>query len=197
MSWTEVLREDPTMARLIDRYGRVEITAAENPFERLCVSIINQQLSTASANAIRERVFDYLDDEVTPAAVLEADDAALREAGLSQTKISYLTHAAEAFHKQGLSHADFASRTDEAVIDRLTDIRGIGEWTAQMYLIFVLGREDVLPLGDLGIRNGMQQLYGDEGDLSRAEMREIADQWRPYRSYGVRYVWRFYETQDA
>jgi DNA-3-methyladenine glycosylase II len=186
------LRADPQMAALIDRYGPVGLEPAENEFKRLARSIINQQLSTASATAVRERTFDAL-GRVTPESVLAADRAALRAAGLSESKVEYLRASAEAFLERDLTREGLAHLDDDAVVDRLTEIRGVGEWTAEMYLMFVLGREDVLPLGDLAVRRGIQQLYGDGTELSRADMREVASAWQPYRSYGTRYVWREYE----
>lgn len=188
------LRRDPVMDALVDRHGPVTVTPADNEFQRLCVSVINQQLSTASAAAIRDRVFEVLDGSVTPEKVLGADPEALRDAGLSRTKVEYLRNAATAFSERDLTASGLADCSDEEVIDRLTDIRGIGDWTARMYLIFVLGREDVFPLGDLGIRNGLEEIYADGGDLTREEMRDIGDRWRPYRSYGTRYVWAEYES---
>jgi DNA-3-methyladenine glycosylase II len=187
-----VLREDPVMAELLDRHE--PYTERERaPYERLCVSIINQQLSTASAAAVRERVFETL-GEVTPARVLAADAEALREAGLSGSKVEYVRNAAVAFQEADLTPAGLEHLDDDAVVDRLTEIRGIGRWTAEMYLIFVLDRPDVLPLGDLAVRRGIEALYGDGGGLTRAEMREVADAWRPYRSHGTRYVWAAYEA---
>jgi len=190
------LREDPTMATLIDRHGRLPIEPADDEFARLCTSIVNQQLSTASAAAIRERLVDVLGGEPTPDRVLAADGAALREAGLSGTKVEYLRAAADAFRDgdRDLTREGLAGESDEAVVAALTEIRGVGEWTARMYLIFALGREDVLPLGDLAVRKGIEQVYNDGGELSRAEMREIAAAWRPYRSYGTRYIWAEYES---
>lgn len=188
------LRSDPVMARLIDRHGSIETEASENEYERLVVSIINQQLSTASANAVRERVFDVLED-VTPEAVLTAEEEALHEAGLSRTKVAYMQNAARAFQEQELGREGLANLTNEAVIEELTEITGVGEWTAQMYLLFVLNREDVLPLGDLGIRRGIEQLYGEGSEMSREEMRRVAEQWRPYRSIAVRYIWTEYESE--
>jgi DNA-3-methyladenine glycosylase II len=188
----DALRADQQMAALIDRHGPVTLEPADSEFRRLARSIINQQLSTASATAVRERAFAEL-GEVTPDAVLAADRSALREAGLSEAKIEYLRESAQAFLEEDLSREGLAHLEDEAVVDRLTEIRGVGEWTAEMYLMFVLGREDVLPLGDLAVRRGIQQLYGDGTELSRSDMREIAGTWRPYRSYGTRYVWLEYE----
>jgi DNA-3-methyladenine glycosylase II len=179
------------MADLVDAHGDVELTPAANEFERLCVSILNQQLSTASADAIRERVFDLLDGEVTPRTVLDAETDALRDAGLSKTKVEYVRNAADAFLERDLGRDGLADHTDEEVVAELTRIKGIGEWSAHMYLIFTLGRADVLPLGDLAVRRGLEALYDVE---SRTEMREVAEPWRPYRSYGTLYVWRHYES---
>lgn len=188
-----VLREDDVMARLIDEhdpYSEVEWSE----YERLAISIINQQLSTASAAAVRERVFELLNHEVTPATVLAADEEALRDAGLSRMKVEYMRNAARAFQESDLTREGLAAHSDDEVVDRLTEIKGIGEWTARMYLLFVLEREDVLPLGDLAVRRGIEQLYGDGAELTRAEMREIAERWRPYRSVATRYIWAHYES---
>ncbi|MFC5279049.1 DNA-3-methyladenine glycosylase family protein [Halorubrum rubrum] len=190
------LREDPTMAALVDRHGRLAVEPADDEFARLCTSIVNQQLSTASAAAIRERFLGVLGGDPTPGRVLAADEDDLREAGLSRTKVEYLRSAAAAFRdgERDLTREGFAAADDDAVVEALTEIRGVGEWTARMYLIFALGREDVLPLGDLAVRKGLERVYNDGEDLSRAEMREIAEAWRPYRSYGTRYVWAEYES---
>ncbi|MFC6904207.1 DNA-3-methyladenine glycosylase 2 family protein [Halalkalicoccus tibetensis] len=190
------LREDPVMEALISEYDPYVEPEWDSEFERLIVSIINQQLSTASAAAVKERVFDLFDDGVTPEAVLAADEEALREAGLSRTKAEYVKNAAEAFLERDLTREALADHTDEEVIEELTRIKGIGEWTARMYLLFVLEREDVLPLGDLAVRRGIENLYNDGEELTRAEMREIADAWRPYRSAGTKYVWAAYEAED-
>ncbi|WP_435068822.1 DNA-3-methyladenine glycosylase family protein [Haloplanus sp. C73] len=186
----DILRTDPVMAGLIDTHGPLTVQPADDEFRRLVVSIVNQQLSTASATAIRERLFDHL-DEVTPAAVLDADPDALRETGLSGTKVDYLRNAATAFRERDLTRSGLADVDDGAVVDELTRIRGVGQWTAEMYLLFVLGREDVLPLGDLAIRRGLEDLYDCD---SRDEMRAVAESWRPFRSYGTRYVWAHYES---
>ncbi|WP_436347584.1 DNA-3-methyladenine glycosylase family protein [Natronorubrum sp. FCH18a] len=190
-----VLRQDPVMAELVERHDPY-VEPNWDEFERLCISIINQQLSTASAAAVRERVFELFRDEVTPEAVLEADDDALRSAGLSRQKIEYVRNAARAFQENDYTRAGLADYSNEEVLDLLTEIKGVGDWTARMYLLFVLERPDVLPLGDLAVRRGIEQLYGDgDDDLTRAEMREIAEAWRPYRSVATRYIWAEYESE--
>ncbi len=188
-----VLRQDPVMADLIDKHD--PYTEPDwNEYERLCISIINQQLSTASAAAVKTRVFELLDDEVTPETVLAADEVALRDAGLSRSKVEYMKNAARAFQERDYSREGLAEHTEEEVVELLTEIKGIGEWTARMYLLFVLEREDILPLGDLAVRRGIEQLYGNGKEMSRTEMREIAVQWRPYRSVATRYIWAEYES---
>jgi DNA-3-methyladenine glycosylase II len=183
----EPVRTDPQLGPLVDEHGELSIGTADDAFERLVVAIVNQQLSVDSAAAIRERLFDRV--EVTPAGILAADESTLREVGLSGQKTEYVRNVAAAFQDRDLTRAGLRDETDDAVIESLTEIRGVGPWTAKMYLIFVLGRPDVFPIEDLGIRAGMAELYGyDDGD--RAAMVEHADRWRPYRSYASRYLWR-------
>ncbi len=184
------------MARLIDEHEPYSELDWDNEFERLVVSIINQSISTASANAVRERVFSLFDGEIIPEAVLDANESELAEAGLGQKKTEYVRNAAEAFLDRDLTQEGLADHTDEEVIAELTEIRGIGEWTARMYLLFVLEREDVLPLGDLAVRRGIEELYNDGEELTRTEMREIAEEWRPYRSMATKYIWAAYEAND-
>ncbi|MDS0299154.1 DNA-3-methyladenine glycosylase 2 family protein [Halogeometricum sp. S1BR25-6] len=197
-----VLREDPVMRRVMDR--RDPYTEREwTPFERIVVAIAYQSVSTASAAAVTERVFETLDGEVTPERVLETDESALREAGLSGRKVEYVRNAARAFRESDFSRETLADYSDEEVVETLTEISGIGEWTAEMFLLFVLGRDDVLPLGDLAVRRGIEDLYGEgkrdgeDGELTRAEMRDIAERWRPYRSLATRYVWADYMADEG
>lgn len=188
----DTLREDPVLCALIEEFGELELDVADDPFERLVISIINQSISTASANAVRERVFALFDD-LTPETVLAADEESLRDAGLGEAKTEYVRNAARAFRERDLTREGFAGANDEEVIDELAGIRGVGEWTGRMYLIFALGREDVLPLGDLAVRRGIESLYGD-GEMTREEMRAVAERWRPYRSLATLYIWRHYES---
>lgn len=188
----ETLRRDRTMASLVEEFGRVDVNPVErgDEFRRLVVSVTNQSVSTESARAVRSRLFDALGD-VTPQAVLETPADELASTGVGETKAEYLREAARAFRENDYSRDAFAGASNDEVRDALTEIRGIGEWTADMYLIFVLGREDILPLGDLAVRRGIEGLYGVE---MRDDMRRVADEWRPYRSYGTRYVWKWYES---
>lgn len=171
------LRDDPELSRLIEEHGELELERSDEPFRRLVTSIINQQLSTDSATVIKKKLFENF--EVDPDSILEADEDELNDLGLSRQKAGYIKSAAERFIEDDLSAEKFAAMSDEEVIEELIDIHGVGEWTANMFLIFVLGREDVFPVGDLGIRKATEELYGE---MSRSEMREKAEDWRPYRS---------------
>jgi DNA-3-methyladenine glycosylase II len=183
------LRSDPALCPLIEEHGRLTIEPAADFFARFVTSILRQQVSMESAAATRERLFDAI--EVTPAGVLAADPATLRDAGLSAAKTRYVRNVAEACRERGYSTAYFEGMDDEAVMEELTAITGVGPWTARMQLLFSLGREDVFPVGDLGVRKGMWALFGE--DMTRAEMVERAERWAPYRSYATVYLWRIEE----
>ena len=179
------LSDDPTIGPLIDEYGPLELETTDEPFERIVISIVNQQLSTTAAENIRTRLFENVDP--TPDSILAAEDAFLRDIGLSAQKVEYLNSAADTFKNQELTRDSFAGLSDEAIVETLTEIHGVGPWTAKTFLMFGLGREDVFPVEDLAIRRGMKQLYGE---LTRAEMEAKAMAWRPYRSLASLYVWR-------
>jgi DNA-3-methyladenine glycosylase II len=179
------LRADPHLGPYVESHGELEVEPAEDPFARTVVSVLNQQLSTASAAAIRDRVFDRF--EVTPSGMLDAEEAALRDAGLSRQKVEYVREIARAFGDGRIDPDRYAGMDDGAVVADLTAVRGVGDWTAKMFLMFVLGREDVFPVEDLGIRRGMEALFDDP---TRAEMVDLAEPWRPYRSYASLYLWR-------
>ncbi|WP_330631712.1 DNA-3-methyladenine glycosylase family protein [Halocatena halophila] len=183
-----VLACDPVLARLIDDHGPLTIEPADDLFARLISSIVSQQLSTASATAIHDRLTERF--ELTPAAMLSADTDRLLDCGLSGRKVEYIQNVAHAFDANEYSRSFFEEHSDAEVIDELTAITGVGVWTAKMMLIFGLGREDVFPIEDLGIRNAMDSLYDDP---SRAEKREIAAQWRPKRSIAALHLWKHYE----
>ena len=182
----ETLRADPDIGPLVERHGDLTLDPASDLFERLVVSILRQQVSMASAAATRERLFDAV--AVTPAGIRDADDEVLRDAGLSRQKTRYVNEVAETFLAEEYSLATFEDATDEDIREALTAITGVGDWTANMQLLFAFGREDVFPVGDLGIRKGFEAVVG-EGS-SRAEMREYAERWSPYRSYASLYLWR-------
>jgi 3-methyladenine DNA glycosylase/8-oxoguanine DNA glycosylase len=157
-------------------------------------AIFFQQLAGPAARAIMGRVLMALgtdeDRWYKPADFLKATDEQLRSAGLSRQKLVYLRDLADKFSSGELTEEGFDELDDEAVIQRVSAVKGIGRWTGEMFLIFSLGRSDVLPVDDLGVRRGMQITYG-LADLPKPdEMRTIAEPWRPYRSAGTWYMWR-------
>jgi DNA-3-methyladenine glycosylase II len=187
----EHLRETD-LRPLVERHGPVELTVAEDPFERTVVSIVNQLISTEAARTIRSRLFDRF--EVTPAAMLAAEEDELREVGLSAQKVEYVKNVARWFEEEDVTRDRFEGMDDAAVVAELTEIRGVGDWTAKMFLCFCLGREDVFPVEDLAVRRAMTDVFGDE---SRAAMRERAELWRPYRTYAALYLWNHHVEDSA
>ncbi|MFB6094293.1 MAG: DNA-3-methyladenine glycosylase [Halanaeroarchaeum sp.] len=183
---TAVLREDPALGSLVATHGPVTVDPHENPFERLLVSIVRQQVSMDAAASIRECLFDRVDP--TPAEIRAVEVDALRAAGLSRAKAEYAKNFARAWEEGDWSRDHFQAMDDEDVVSTLTAVRGIGPWTAKMFLLFGLGREDVFPVEDLGIRKAMRSVV--DPDLDRSGMRAVARRWRPYRSYASLYLWR-------
>ncbi|GAD51376.1 3-methyladenine DNA glycosylase [Halarchaeum acidiphilum MH1-52-1] len=179
-----VVRGDDALRTLYEEHGDLGPERAADPFERLVVAVTNQSVSLESAAAVRERLRERVD--FAPAGLRDADDATLRDAGLSDTKVRALNELAERY-PDGIVHDDFADLSNDDVRAELGAVYGVGDWTANMFLLFALGRADVFPVGDLGVRKGMQTLYGHE---TRAEMRDYAETWAPYRSYATRYVWK-------
>ncbi|PSQ03196.1 DNA-3-methyladenine glycosylase 2 family protein [Halobacteriales archaeon QS_4_69_31] len=188
----DALVVDPALGSVVEAHGPLSLEPAEDLYERLVVSLIRQQVSMEAAAAIRERLFERV--EVTPEAVLAADRELLRDAGLSAAKTDYVRSTARAFREWGWDHDYFTGMDDTAVADELSEVRGIGPWTAKMVLLFGLSRPDVFPVEDLGIRKGMRAVFDE--DLSRSEMRERASAWTPYRSYASLYLWRAVENGE-
>jgi DNA-3-methyladenine glycosylase II len=193
------LLDDDYLGPVVAEFGELRLDPAEDAFQRLVVSIIRQQVSMASAAATRDRLFDAV--EVTPEGVRDADDETLKDAGLSRQKTRYVNEIADVFHEHGWTREAFEAMPDDEVRETLTAITGVGPWTAEMFLLFVLGRPDVFPVGDLGVRDGLQTLLDprdvDTESMTRAEMREFAERWAPVRSYATLYLWRVTEDIAA
>lgn len=185
----DALSEDPELEPYVREYGPQELDRAEDIYERLVVSLIRQQVSMDAAAAIRERLFEQF--EVTPETMLDADPATLADVGLSAAKAEYVKETATAFLDQGYSREYFRDMSNDSVMEELTSIRGVGPWTGKMLLMFGLGRQDVFPVEDLGVRRGMEIIY--ETEMTRGEMTDRATEWAPYRSYASLYLWRAYE----
>ena len=187
-------RADPVLARVIETVGPLTLEPRDGAFRMLSRAIFFQQLAGPAARAILGRVLATLGaNEETwyePAAFLAASDEQLRAAGLSRQKMAYLRDLADKFVSGELSEGILDEFDDDVVIERVSAVKGIGRWTAEMFLIFSLGRPDVLPVDDLGVRRGMQVAYGLSELPKPEEMRRIAEPWRPYRSAGTWYMWR-------
>jgi DNA-3-methyladenine glycosylase II len=185
---------DATLARVIEGVGPLTLEPRDGAFRMLSRAIFFQQLAGPAARAILSRVLATLDaDEdnwYPPEKLLAATDEQLRAAGLSRQKMVYLRDLAEKFASGALSEGVLHEFDDEEVIKRVSAVKGIGRWTGEMFLIFSLGRPDVLPVDDLGVRRGMQIAYGLPDLPKPDEMRTIAEPWRPFRSAGTWYMWR-------
>ncbi len=183
---------DPTMRRLMDAVGPFTLRPERRRrFSVLARAIISQQVSTAAARTIRGRLEGVLDGSgLSAEGIATLTEPQLRSVGLSRQKASYLLDLA-AKTLDGTVCLDRMGRLrDEAVIDMLTQVKGIGRWTAEMFLIFALGRMDVLPVDDIGVRAAIKELYGPDDLPDKKTCTEIAAQWRPYATIGSWYCWR-------
>jgi DNA-3-methyladenine glycosylase II len=186
-------RSDRVMKRLIPRFGEVRLQSRGDAFTTLSRSVVGQQISVKAAQSVWNRFAALANPQggpLAPDAVACLEVAALRSAGLSSRKAEYLLDLAAHFASGRLHVAQWGHMSDEAIIDELVEIRGIGRWTAEMFLIFHLMRPDVLPLDDLGLIKGISLNYFSGESVSRAEAREVAEAWAPYRSVATWYLWR-------
>jgi len=191
-------RRDPVLRPLIRRVGPCGLRRRGDPYGALVRSVLYQQLAGAAAAAIHARLrARFGGRDPRPAALLAARDAELRAIGLSRQKIAALRSIAEHFDDGRVSGRRLARMVDDQVIECVTQIRGVGVWTAHMLLMFSLGRPDVLPVGDYGIRKGVQSLYGLRALPGRAELERVGERWRPWRSVASWYVWRHAETDTS
>lgn len=168
-------------------------------FDSLVKAIVYQQLSGKVANVIHRRFLELLDLRTpTPEGVLSLSIEELRSAGLSRPKAGYIQNIANFFSQPQHQKIDWPGLSNAELVATLTQIKGVGEWTVQMLLISTLAREDVFPLNDLGIQQGIRGLYGLE-ELDKKELKkkmpELSEAWRPYRSYACRAIWRWYDLQ--
>jgi len=193
MDYLEHLRNsDHRLAKIIAVIGSYSLKKKKDSFQALIESIIYQQLNGRAADTICRRLYAYYENTIpTPKQIISSSDNELRtQVGLSRMKIIYLKDLATHILDNRLNLFDLSRMEDEEIISRLTGVKGIGRWTAEMYLMFFLGREDVLPVTDLGLRNAMQRIYSLDKLPIPMKMIEIANPWRPYRSVATWYLWR-------
>jgi DNA-3-methyladenine glycosylase II len=196
--WSPALRHlrrvDPVLARIIRRVGPCSLVPRRDYFNVLCISIFNQQISTKIATILYNRFCDQLPRRrPTPARVLtfiQGDGELVRRCGISRQKRVYLADLSQRFADKRIPTRRFARMSDEEVIDALTQVKGIGQWTAEMFLMFVLNRPDILPVDDLGLREAVKRAYKLKERPGATQMRELAEPWRPWRSIATWYLWR-------
>ena len=186
---TKVLSRDPIMKPLIEKYGELSLTESKDYFDDLISAIIGQLLSGKAADTIYKRIA-ALCGGVTPESILAVPDEALRAAGSSYGKIRCMKALAQAVVDKAVDLENIKQYDDDEVIRQLTVIKGIGRWTAEMFLIFSLAREDVFSFGDGGLNSAVNRLYGNGAALSKSEIKTITEKWQPYRSYASLYLWR-------
>ncbi len=195
-----LLRRDPVLAALIRQYGPCLLGDALrlDHFSALVRAIIFQQLSTKAASTIHGRLIALLrDGHVSPEAVAAITEAQLRAVGISRQKAMYLRDLCEKIASGAVQLDAVDALDDEAVIAALTKVKGIGRWTAEMFLLFRLHRPDVLPVGDLGIVTAVQKAYGLRTRPTPDRLRRLGDAWKPYRSVACWYLWRSLDNQGA
>lgn len=181
---------DPVLGAFIARVGPIEQRLETNLYSSLAGAIVAQQLSDAAAATIWGRLVLGLGGDPSPEVVLAAADETMRGAGLSRSKVAFLRDLASRVHDGSLDLDHVATLPDEDVIAELTAVKGIGRWTAEMFLIFSLGRPDVLAVDDGALRATVGWLYGLEGPVSRESVAELGERWKPYRTAASLYLWR-------
>lgn len=184
-----LVKKDRVMKRLIPQFGNTCLQSRGDAFSTLARSIVSQQISVKAAQTVWHR-FAALPAEMTPAHVLRLKIDDMRAAGLSARKVEYLVDLSIHFDAGRVPVQDWQAMDDEAIIAELTAIRGIGRWTAEMFLMFYLARPNVLPLDDVGLISGISRNYFSGESVSRSDAREVAAAWAPYCSVATWYIWR-------
>ncbi|MCU1239104.1 MAG: DNA-3-methyladenine glycosylase [Candidatus Solibacter sp.] len=186
-------KSDPVLSAIIERVGAYGIQFRDPGFDTLVRSIVYQQLSGKVAKVILDRLIAAVGGDMTPEKILALRPARMRKLGLSTQKTAYIRDLARHTRDGKLVFAELSALSDLEVIERLTQVKGIGVWTAQMFLMFALRRHDILPTGDLGVRNAIKKAYNLAELPSPAEMEELAKAWRPWCSVASWYLWRSLE----
>jgi DNA-3-methyladenine glycosylase II len=190
-----LMRADPVMREIVRRCGPLELRPRGQPYQSLVRAVLYQQLAGPAATAIERRFLALSGGGLpAPAALAAMSDELLRTAGVSRQKAGYLRSIAEHFADGRLSDAALRRMSDDDVVAAVTQIKGVGRWTADMLLMFCLGRPDVLPVGDLGVQNAVRRAYALDKPPAPADLLRIGEAWRPYRSAASWYLWRSADT---
>jgi len=184
-----LIKKDRVMKRLIPQFGDACLQSRGDAFVTLARSIVGQQISVKAAQTVWDR-FSALPKKITPANVLKLKVDDMRAAGLSVRKVEYIVDLSLHFSSKQVIESEWAMMEDDAIIEELVAIRGIGRWTAEMFLIFYLMRPNVLPLDDVGLINGISRNYFSGEPVSRSDAREVAQAWQPYCTVATWYIWR-------
>ena len=195
----DLLKKDKNMQDLIKKFGRPDFNLGQDYFQSLLRSIVFQQLSGKAAKTIYERLVNLIPEttNLCPNEVLKLDKDEMRKAGLSFQKINYVRNLADYFENKSLQKKDVEEMTDEEISKELTKIKGIGQWTVDMFLMFTLNRTDILPYKDLGIQKGFMKILNMKNFPSIKEMENCSRKWRPYRTIACWYLWRMVDDKFA
>jgi DNA-3-methyladenine glycosylase II len=182
---------DSNLERIIKIVGKYYINIRNDPFQSLVESVIYQQLAGKAANVIYNRFINYYNNkQITPTLILNSPNDNLKKVGLSNRKIDYLKDLALHVYDGRINLEELPKMNDDEIINKLVNVKGIGRWTSEMFLIFSLGRQDILPVTDLGVRKAIQKIYSLSELPKPNIMMEIAKPWRPYRSIATWYLWK-------
>ena len=187
-----IKNNDPILNKIIESVGPCTLELLNEPFQALVESILYQQLSIKAASTIIKR-FKNLYPNITfptPEDILITPEEKLRECGISRPKIRYIKDLSQKFTENKISINEFENMADDEIIEQLIQVKGIGRWTAEMFLIFSLGRPNVLPVDDLGFRKAIQKYYGYDELPNKEEIEYIAEKWKPYCTVATWYLWR-------
>lgn len=200
MASRDLAVRDKVLAGLIERHKGERLSGSGDGFRTLANAVVGQQISVAAAAGIWRRLLAAF-PHFSPGAIEKASSEELRACGLSGRKAEYLSGIARVFAAGGLTDSAFSALDDDAVRERLCSLRGVGPWTAEMFLIFHLRRPDVLPLGDVGLHRAAARLYGfPEGEgrpATVARIRELGERWRPWRTVAVWHLWRDLDAEPV
>ena len=200
MHYVKHLSKDAKLKKLIKQHGHFELKKQKNLYLYLCYSIMSQQLSTKVARVIRQRFLDLYGTEPTPQQIVDTPFEKLRAIGMSNAKVNYVQNVARFELESGMDHKKLAKMSNKEVIDYLTQIKGVGQWTTEMLLMFALGREDIFAIDDLGLQQAVINLYEvkhRKKKIMQARILQIAEQWAPYRTYACMYLWRWKDNPPA
>ncbi len=184
----ELKQIDKNIEKIIDMYEFPSLTTRENMFFTLIRSIVGQQISVKAADTIWDKILNEA-KEIRPEVIFSMDESIMRECGLSRRKIEYMKAVSEKW-LNGYDKINWHELSDEAVIERLVEIRGIGRWTAEMILIFTLMRPDIFPMGDIGAIRALEKIYNKGQKMDKQEIERIVEKWIPWRTIATWYLWR-------